>query len=228
MQLNVASMPLRNFFKKIGKSNLKALPHWVSLLPLEKQRSILIGYLLGDGCFSDGRLGFVSISPTLAFQIYEMLLRNGVPCSIKSYPGKTGVKFKGRDKIYNTKRIYSVNLSATSTEMVWSWIPGSLKSSKLSKELIIKYDQSGIRFSWDLLLGKICSIDKVEYNGPTYCLDVAEDHSFHANGIVVHNCFSIALGLELIEHGTIYLPERSIFGPPPLSENRQPTGSPYS
>jgi hypothetical protein len=40
--------------------------------------------------------------------------------------------------------------------------------------------------------------------------------------------FGIALGYELIEQATIYLPERSIFGPPPLSENRQPTGSPYS
>lgn len=40
--------------------------------------------------------------------------------------------------------------------------------------------------------------------------------------------FGIGLGLELIEHGTIYIPERSIFGPPPLSENRQPIGSPYS
>jgi hypothetical protein len=41
--------------------------------------------------------------------------------------------------------------------------------------------------------------------------------------------FSISLGLELIDQATIYIPERSIFSPPPLgAEQHTGTGSAYS
>jgi intein/homing endonuclease len=48
---------------------------------------------------------------------------------------------------------------------------------------------------------KTVKIKKSNYNGIVYNLQVSEDESFIANGIVVHNCLiSLAIGLWVIEH----------------------------
>ena len=85
-------------------------------------------------------------------------------------------------------------MGSIATEKVLALIRSDLLDAKLIMRNTINKDQTQVRFHQGYLLGKIQRIDAIQHKGTVYNLEVEDDHSYIANGHVVHNCV-IALAL---------------------------------
>jgi hypothetical protein len=178
--VSVGSVLLRAFFKTFGAREEKAFPVWVSNLPVQKQKQVLIGYLLGDGCFLDGRIAANTISASAAFQLHEMFLRCGWAVTLKHQSNQ------GR---------WEIQAGSPVANEIKSEILPHFLSAKNFKNTTTRRKQTNQKFcnAGDYLIGRIESITSVPHNDMVYNLSVEGDESYMANGIVVHNCRSIGL-----------------------------------
>jgi len=86
VEIEVCSRIVSDFFVSLfgtGAYN-KHVPEFFLKLPTDKQRIFLFAYALGDGSlFHDGQdLEIGTVSPTLCFQVVQMLLRSGLKPSV--------------------------------------------------------------------------------------------------------------------------------------------------
>jgi len=80
------------FFATFGRaSDLKKIPDWMMFAPIGKQRELIVGAWRGDGYFHKPTKGnratffeYATTSQALAFQLQQLLLRNGLVCEIAS------------------------------------------------------------------------------------------------------------------------------------------------
>jgi len=49
------------------------------------------------------------------------------------------------------------------------------------------------------MLSRIKKIKRVPFEGTVYNLEVADDHTYYANGVLVHNCRSILVPITTFE-----------------------------
>ncbi len=79
---------LRDLFQKMfGKyAHNKQLPHWMMLLPQDKQIEIIRGLWRGDGCTTTGAFTLVTNSKIMAYQVRDLLLRQGIIPQISRRP----------------------------------------------------------------------------------------------------------------------------------------------
>ncbi len=175
--VSAGNMPLRNFFKSFHNRQDKKLPSWCSNLPIKKKKWILIGYVLGDATFSKNKMSFASISPDIAFFMYETLIQLGIECRMDSVNSKK-----------RNKKQWWVNCGIPSTNKIIQLIPRELFGCKTFKKVQVKTNQTMIRFVDNFLVGKIRDVQEIEFNNTVYNLEVEEDNSYVANGTIVHNC----------------------------------------
>ena len=176
LSCNMNSKAVGNFFtKEFGVDcKTKSIPQWILDLPKDKLQSFLDGLLIGDGHFikkNDNRSEAWSLTlanPELLLGAYNICLKLGLGCSLQmqSKPSNIG----------KTKYVYSLR----------SLDPNSIKLSKFNS-------QSGIQFG-KLRYCPIISLEKLQENEEVFDITVADDHSFSAQGVIVHNCNSIHVG----------------------------------
>lgn len=189
-----SSMVLHSFFSVFKQKNIKTLPEWILKLPADKQKYIIYGYLLGDGCFREQRqIRAVTVSPQMAYQLFQMSLRCGWPVAIQPRKKQTKGNFDQ----------FCLTWSASSAEEIIAGIGPEFMECKRSQYVnsSVKMTHSPLRLKDGYLLGKITSIKKVPFFGPVYNLSVAEDHSYTANGTVVSNCMATQIALYCAHEG---------------------------
>ncbi len=187
-KFSIFSEKLLNFMSQIKTgANNKIIHPNVWGLSIESKTAFLDGYIAGDGCYIN-KLDLFSIttaSRTLAYEIKQLILQVK-KITVKLYkhiPPKTTI-IEGR--VVKQLPIYQIKFSKT------------LKPT--SKSFIDKNK------SWQPMKK---SYPTNEY-ATVYNIEVADDNSYTANGIVVHNCqdFSGAnkkrLGVEGIKSGLFY------------------------
>jgi len=143
------------------------------------QKEILIGFFRGDGQLrkrnknSSGldkignRYVASTVSETLAYQLYWLLLRNKIKCTLRKSFSKT----KGK------KYVYFISIS------------GEEVNKLEDKRIIIaqkKPYKSFIYKNW--FFEPIRKIKNYHFNGNVYNLNVKEDHSYVANFLCPSNC----------------------------------------
>jgi ribonucleoside-diphosphate reductase alpha chain len=177
IQLRFHSNLVATFWESLFKRgfNRKDLPQWVMLLPKDKQFHLLVGLFKGDGCYRRGDhqdLIFVSLSnQQLALKIWNILGRLGYYFNIS----------KRRPK-FGTEDAYRIGTAPSECEDLVKAVWGEKKFViKKSFHQYLKID--------NLILRPIKKIKKTLYDGFVYNLEVAQDHSYVANGVAVHNCF---------------------------------------
>lgn len=179
--VSTSSKILHKFFRTFGKKEAKCMPDWVNLLPPEKQMFIIEGYLLGDGCFTDGKIRSASISPAAAFQIYQMALRNGLAPSLKKHAGQNGHLPQ-----------WKLTFTAGDVGYIIDFINPALLSGKQVKRQKRRVLRKTLLYTCDAdtnyLTGRIRHIRENPGVEIVYNLEVDEDESYTANGVVVHNC----------------------------------------
>ena len=173
--LYLTSKILRNYFNTFGKKNNKKLPRELTKLPLEKLEQILHGYVLGDGTFTSNQMRVCSISPTISFDIYDILIKMDYLPTIN--------KFKN-----NKNYIYSVSINEKYKVDLLSKIDDKLLECKT----VNLYEKKrNVTYSKQIDNYNISSITKIieeDYNDYVYNIEVENDNSYIANGIIVHNC----------------------------------------
>lgn len=176
----VFSSLLSRFFKKMFGDNAEAkhLPHFMMLLPKEKQKHIIYGLWKGGGYVNlkrkNPRAGFSTVSTQLAHQLKLLLLRQGIISSVYTEKEKVveGVRHK---------RNYRIHIGQKDSLL------------KLWEILGIKWDTEKFsqRKSWiegNYLYTPITGIEKRNFRGFVYNLEVKKTHSFVTNSITLHNC----------------------------------------
>lgn len=171
----------KNFIN--GGAENKNVPLFIKKLPPYKQMYFLKGLFLGDGCFTKkGRVTFVTISKSLAYDTRDILERNGIKCgcrTIASKIDKNGVNHRTSYAI----DVYGEDLCKYFNEFVnsnnkWEFNFSKRNSSKEVKEI------DGVKYLVKRIRGK----EEYHYNGTVFCLNVENAHSFRVDGVNVHNC----------------------------------------
>ncbi len=195
--IDVFNRPVANWFRDHFGSHSygKKIPLWMQQAETDYQEQFLIGLWRGDGLFyerkqtppSSGghettyrKMSLVLANPTLIHQVWQLCLRLGFDASIR--PADT--KY--------------VTPNARDTAMVS--IPPMQAQPLAEKAFGRTFSQSDkryIRQTAQRIDGKVYfqvkQIEVEEYCGTVYNCEVDEDHSYVIEGVVVHNCFVLAI-----------------------------------
>jgi len=172
------SVILKDFFSNVfGKgARNKDVPDFILNLPAEKIKFFIEGWFKGDGSVRGKFLGTSSRKlAEKAWIIFNMKL--GIPVSLRHYNNKNST-FGGRE-------VYHLGLPDVNT---------AIAIAGLNSEVEVKYKKYKRKWfkTLDRLYKKIRRIEEVEFSGYVYNLEVEEDNSYVANGIIVHNCIDTA------------------------------------
>ena len=194
--LHIQSVILYKFFNEFGKSTNKHLPNEFMNLPNDKLIYILSGYLAGDGSFYRNSIKSVTISPHLAFQMYEIASKCGIISTIKGLTNEYAMikecNFNG--KISNCLIQPTIRLGFNLIDHRAITLLSTLREKEN-----INQDIRGerIKIYNNFILGELYSIKNIKLMNKIkfYNLEVEDDNSYTANGIVVHNCMAFCIGL---------------------------------
>jgi intein/homing endonuclease len=170
-QIIFGSPYLRKLFDELHPeyehtSHSKYVPDCILNAPVNIVESYLRGYFLADGYEDDGKAKFETVSYKLAEQIRFLLLRIGLPCSIKKYT-RTDL----REDYKNISPSYVL------------YCPLDTRIG-CSKNCSNKYVW---RSAKDGLMLRIKSIE--EFKGPdfVYDLEIEDNHNYLTSSFLVHN-----------------------------------------
>ncbi len=170
--------PLARFLReKFGTSAAtKVVPEEVLLLPKDKLRAFLRGYIRGDGCHTvhgtngRNRIGTVTASKSLALGIYLACLKMGVV----PYIGRARAQeFEIRGKTHHSHGGYTLCISGQQQEKL-----GFKSGTTINKE----------RFEWvdGMAWVPVKCVTKSHYSGRVYNLETS-NHTFDVP-FMTHNC----------------------------------------
>lgn len=172
-----SSARLARFFEKyFGKgAKNKNLPHWMLLLPFEKQKALLCGLWRGDGYVNKKGGKFVTISRVLAHQIKVLLTRQKIIFSFLTIP-EQGIH----------KENYCIYIKSREAKLAISNIVGS----NIALPPRVKNTQKAW-YDDDYFYATIDKINEVPYKGVVYNLEVEGSHSYVTEAATLHNCGDI-------------------------------------
>lgn len=175
--LSFYSAGLARFFERhFGKdASSKHIPHWMMLLPIEKQKAILCGLWRGDGSINKKGAKYNTISKQLSYQISTLLLRQRIIFSCLTIPAN------GIHKVNYHIYVRSIPSLKRLSEIVGVNID---LPSKVRGRHKAWYDDN-------YFYTPIRYIKVSNYNGRVYNLEVDDNHSFVTNAAVLHNCGDI-------------------------------------
>ena len=168
MDIRIANVEFAKFLQQFGKyAKGKELNNTILDLPKNLLKGFLDGYISADGCFTQNHFKTSSISRKLTYGIAQ--------CEAKVY-GRPYSIYKNKRKPQCIIEGRLVNQSET-YEVKW----------KLSKK---KQDKAFYEDGY--IWCPINEVKKENYQGLVYNMEVENDNSYTANGIIVHNCQDIS------------------------------------
>lgn len=210
VDIDFLSMEVRElFWSWFGHgAEQKRMPDFIRHLEPKKQIHFLRGFFYGDGHSrieagnvtnraTKGRneVSCSTISKTLVTDIVHILHRNSINPSVSTYAkkvDKNGV---------NHREWYSVNIYGVMAkrihDFVWERKPFH---NNLAERMIrdIPLEIEGVKY----MRQEVTRISSSYYSGDVFCLNVKDDHSFHAFGTAVHNCLG-SVPSQLIRKGKL-------------------------
>ena len=181
LSLRFHSTILAKFFENLFGTgfNKKRIPAWIMTLPAEKQKGMMSGMIRGDGTvFKNwGKLNakLVMSNTNLVYAFWQMCMRCGVFAGL------------GKESMPKLARVQPVRctLGTAKGQLLMNELLGTCQEVTTEDKTMVV---NGVVFT------EIESVEKIDYNGPVFNLEVEEDHSYVANMVSVHNCF--VLGIE--------------------------------
>lgn len=177
VEIQIYSVVLQNMFEEFffGIDQSKRFPSFVSRLPLEKQKNILIGMFSGDGCYYTGHGKNVtscsSISPYIINELKNLLRRQRIQFNVNL--GKPRID----EYSSNRKPLYQLAIN------------GDLLSWKLATK---KTNTRGI-YNGNIHYLKIQKIEDLDHNNSVYNFEVSQDNSYMTRISVVKNSEGLSL-----------------------------------
>ncbi len=149
---------------------------------MDADELVIIGLLRGlfesDGSTGDNGCSYASVNWKLAQSVAQMLRMLQIPAT--AVPGKVTAAFPGRDTMYTTHfyRVQPCDRTAFFDRIMDETSEPTISTA------VAEWGDGG---AWHTARDHVAS----NYTGPVFNLEVADDHSYVANGIAVHNCFLI-------------------------------------
>jgi nucleoside-diphosphate-sugar epimerase len=162
----------------------KRIPPYLSDFSKHKRVAFLRGYFNGDGCYSTSaerrKVSLTTVSTHLAWQLRAFLSELGVfPLMYCRHRARASI-ICGRD---------------VTVRDAWSiWINGNEQIDYFFEILAshMADEPSGFRSrtrrTANGYLTPVLSVEEIDYEGYVYNLEVAQTHTYLANGLAVHNC----------------------------------------
>jgi nitrogen fixation NifU-like protein len=200
IDLEFYSARLARFFEReFGKgARNKRIPFWIMQLPLEKQRELLCGLWRGDGYFDSKRqrAKYVTISRQLAYQLRMLLLRQRI----------IGNFCKGKAYGIHKESYLCYVQDDDSLKKIASIIGINCKIEPRRKDIHKSWFDEKFYFT------TIRKIERVDYNGSVYNLEVDNAHSYVSNALTLHNCGDIMRLYIKVENNIIVDAKFKTFG----------------
>ncbi|HYE74691.1 MAG TPA: IMP dehydrogenase, partial [Blastocatellia bacterium] len=177
LEAMVYNHAIARFFESLvpGKARNRKLPEVSLNQTPECLRQLLIGALRGDGCLKDSRrIAYKTASPHLAHQIAEVFTRLGYLPSIQSY----------RNKREGWATSYHVRISGAQCARFSEEFPELGLEYPLDIQVKQKFFADDDYIYAPVISAEVEEDQELE----VYNLEVAEDHTYVANRIAVHNC----------------------------------------
>jgi len=163
---------LTMFFSQLGhNANTKMLPFFIFHSPIPLLKDLLLGFWRGDGSLDRYSYTFSTSSPILARQIFLIFNRLDIFPSFRKSLHKSDM---GECLMYNV-----------------SCAKGFL--SFLQENQVFEIPQNNYWQDADYFYVPIRMIQKEKYTGEFIDITVEGDHSFAAEGIIMHNCIGESL-----------------------------------
>ncbi|WP_376795144.1 LAGLIDADG family homing endonuclease [Thermogemmatispora sp.] len=153
----------------------RRLPAWAQTLPPALASQLLHGLFEAAGQFVSGQVSLVLSSRALALQLQQLLLRLGSPFALELLATQGSERY----------RLTAPLGVCTALGELASWLdrcPANL-SSEAAVGRPIEYE--------GLIWTPVTAIAIEDYSGPVLDIEVEEDHSFIAGGLVISNCYVI-------------------------------------
>ena len=189
-KFRICSMELLDYLSKCGIGSINKCIHpdvWG--LPLNKKKALLDGYISADGSYPKNRNGLCSIttiSKQLAYELKLLITEvYNVPVGMTYNIRPSKYIIEGRE--VNQHNTYQIRFKTHTHPQDRSFFDKDMS------------------YSWS----QITSITTEEKQTIVYNMEVEEDNSYTANGVVVHNCQNLSnagngKGLEGSESGLFY------------------------
>ena len=176
--------------KYIGRgAQNKNLAEWIKRIPHNLKKQLILGYLASDGCITNNKAEFVSISLKLLCDMQDILFSLGITCGVSKMK-KYDVKNIAGNKVTALKDKYHLRVSTADTAKICTWDAEDLKSKYFNpKHIATEKNYKRIWFSDDLeyIYFKVASVETEEYVGYVYNFECFT-HTFMCNWIPTHNC----------------------------------------
>lgn len=195
--INFNHRGLYNFLKTLKKEEDKKFPDLTLNLSIENTKAMLFGYLMGDGCLGRGQRGLAeissnSISHDISFMVYYILIKIGYRPTLRlaeregrwEGPGLSGVVDKDQWIVgLNSKDTVQLLKEINKNDLIRE----AFEDKKINTREGI---QSSVCQFIDFggLISPIHKLDKTNYSGLVFNLEVEDDNSYVANCSAVHNC----------------------------------------
>ncbi len=214
----------------------KKIPHWMIYLPLSKQKELLKGIFYGDACMRDKDFCLVTSSRTLAYQVRDFLLRQGMIVSLQRRKKEKLNRYESRidgRKIWFRHDKYHITIGGP--------FLGPMSKLLERKHPLLKTRQYITHHAWintQYAILPIRKIERIPYNGKVLNIGVQKSNTYVAKNFIVHNCDAplykgaiVAVvggsdsaakeGLLLAEHAKkVYILARSTLHPEPINMDR--------
>jgi len=186
--ISIYSKVLRDLFKHLfgNYAYNKHLPSWAMTLPLDKQKELIKGLWRGDGCMREKDFTYVTSSRGLAYQLRDLLLRQGIISSLQRRD-KRGLNRK-QNKIEG--RIIGFNFDKYELTVGGQFLQkmSSLLGVKHPK---IKHRKHSCKHAWikdGTAILPVRNIEKIDYEGKVLNVGVEKNNTYVAKNFIVHNC----------------------------------------
>lgn len=165
----------------------KRVPDFLMSIDKHKQAEMLKGYWSGNGCIMPTGFSIGTVSPNLAYQFREILLRQGIGAGLQVFKRERG-------NPCNVLSFGGIDLEAAST------ILGI-------RHPFIKARKRKTAYCWfngNRYFVRVKSTVRVPYKGKVYNLEVDKDNSYVGQSVTMHNCLveAMARGNALISTKT--------------------------
>lgn len=185
----------RFFIDNFGDgAKCKKIPQWIKDLPTEMLKHVIAGILLGDGSFNRGTVNIECASKQLIVDLFDALLKfNCVSSTSKSLKHcMHRKKVEGTVVITRGKKTlnaYSLSCSVSQNIELFKFIGYDVREKRSTGQAALQDDNYAYL--------PIVSNTTERYVGPVYNFEVAEDNTYVANSITVHNCITaVSAGLS--------------------------------
>jgi 2-oxoglutarate ferredoxin oxidoreductase subunit beta len=164
----------------------KRLPHFMLLLPFEKQRELLKGLWRGDGWLDPqrARAHYKTISKVLCEQVKLLLLRQGIAPSV--YVAKASGMHKESYTIFITGKRDVERLLQVLGLPPRDFPEGRPPSTVFAEEVLPDGSSRGRKHLF--LMVPVASVKPFEYDGEVWNLEVKDVECYVSESATLHNC----------------------------------------